>query len=173
MMKYADRLWMLGPLFLCVWLHPAADRQRAHAGTAAARRIGIMDKVTRTDAEWRKMLSPEQYRVLRQKGTEAPFSGAYWNLRDDGMYCCAGCGQELFRSDTKFDAGCGWPSFWSAVDASRVEYREDTSHGMHRIEVLCSRCGGHLGHVFDDGPEPTGKRYCINSASLTFRKPSK
>lgn len=132
-----------------------------------------MEKLVRTDAEWRAMLTPEQYRVLRQKGTEAPFTGAYWNKRDDGIYCCAGCGQELFSSETKFDAGCGWPSFWGAIDSSRIEFRDDHSHGMHRIEVLCGRCGSHLGHVFDDGPEPTGKRYCINSVSLNFQKRKK
>ncbi len=128
-------------------------------------------KVVKTDVEWRKTLTPEQYRVLRQKDTEAPFTGKYWETTEKGIYACAGCGQELFRSDTKFEAGCGWPSFWQAIDKTRIELRPDDSHGMHRIEVLCKRCGGHLGHVFDDGPKPTGKRFCINSASLVFRKP--
>jgi peptide-methionine (R)-S-oxide reductase len=127
-------------------------------------------RVARTDAEWRKLLTPEQYRVLRRKDTERPFTGKYWNTTESGVYCCAGCGQELFRSTAKFDAGCGWPSFWEAIDPSRVELRDDRSLGMHRIEVLCKRCGGHLGHLFDDGPKPTGLRFCINSASLTFRK---
>jgi len=128
------------------------------------------DKITKTDAEWREQLTPEQYNVLRQQGTERPFTGKYWNLKDDGTYSCAACGQELFRSDTKFDSGCGWPSFYDALDSGKVEARTDTSHGMVRTEVVCSRCGGHLGHVFEDGPNPTGLRYCINSASLQFRK---
>lgn len=124
-------------------------------------------KVSKTDEEWRQQLTPEQYRILRQAGTERAFTGRYWNVRDDGTYLCAGCGQELFTSDEKFDSHCGWPSF-SSVRPGVVETREDFSHGMHRVEVVCSRCGGHLGHVFNDGPRPTGLRYCINSASLNF-----
>lgn len=127
------------------------------------------EKVVKTDAEWRQELTPEQYRILREHGTEAPFAGKYWKHKEDGSYACAGCGQELFRSDAKFDSGCGWPSFWDAVDPSKIQTRDDHSYGMHRIEVLCSRCGGHLGHVFEDGPRPTGLRYCINSACLDFR----
>lgn len=129
-----------------------------------------VDNAAKTEAEWKARLDPEQYHVLRQKGTERPFSGKYWNLKDDGTYVCAACGQELFKSTTKFDAGCGWPSFYDAVDSGHVTTKEDYSHGMHRTEVMCSRCGGHLGHVFEDGPEPTGLRYCINSASLQFHK---
>ncbi|MCW3098178.1 MAG: methionine-R-sulfoxide reductase [Chthonomonadaceae bacterium] len=128
------------------------------------------EKITKTEAEWREQLTPEQYHVLRQQGTEYPFTGKYWNMKDDGTYTCAACGQELFRSDTKFDSGCGWPSFYDALESGNVETRTDTTHGMERTEVVCSRCGGHLGHVFDDGPAPTGLRYCINSASLQFRK---
>ena len=128
------------------------------------------DKVVKSEEEWKEALAPEQYRILRQRGTEPAFTGKYWNLKEDGTYVCAGCGQQLFRSDTKFDSGCGWPSFYDALDSGTVETRDDFSHGMHRIEVLCSRCGGHLGHVFEDGPQPTGLRYCINSASLQFRK---
>jgi peptide-methionine (R)-S-oxide reductase len=120
--------------------------------------------------EWRRELTPEQYHVLREKGTERPFTGRYWNVNDEGVYSCAGCGQELFASDAKFDAGCGWPSFSDAMAADRIEARDDTTFGMHRTEVICKRCGGHLGHVFDDGPKPTGLRYCINSASLQFRR---
>ena len=124
----------------------------------------------KTDAEWRKELTPQQYHVLREKGTERPFTGQYWNLKEDGTYTCAACGQELFKSNTKFDSGCGWPSFFDALDESKVTTQEDFSHGMHRIEVMCSNCGGHLGHVFPDGPKPTGLRYCINSASLDFKR---
>jgi peptide-methionine (R)-S-oxide reductase len=131
-----------------------------------------MEKIIKTDEEWRKELTPEQYHILRQAGTERPFTGRYWDVKDDGTYVCAGCGQELFTADEKFDSHCGWPSF-SDVNPGAVETREDHSHGMHRIEVLCSRCGGHLGHVFEDGPQPTGLRYCINSASLNFLRDGK
>ncbi|ADD04591.1 peptide methionine sulfoxide reductase MsrB (R-form specific) [Natrialba magadii ATCC 43099] len=123
--------------------------------------------VDKTDAEWRAELDEEEYRILREAGTEAPFSGEYVDHKADGSYECAGCGAELFDGDTKYDSGCGWPSFYD-VDDDRIETRLDTSHGMQRTEVLCANCGGHLGHVFEDGPEPTGKRYCINSVALDF-----
>ncbi|MGQ0828172.1 MAG: peptide-methionine (R)-S-oxide reductase MsrB [Bacteroidota bacterium] len=128
------------------------------------------DKVVKTDEEWKKALSPEQYVVLREKGTEMPFSGKYYLHKEKGVYVCAGCGNELFKSDTKFDAGCGWPSFSDVLDSAKVVYTKDKSHGMIRTEITCSKCGGHLGHVFDDGPAPTGLRYCINSVSIEFKK---
>jgi peptide-methionine (R)-S-oxide reductase len=125
-----------------------------------------MEKIEKPEQEWRTELTPEQYEVLREKGTEPAFTGAYWDAKEDGVYRCAGCGQELFSSDTKFDSGTGWPSFFDPMDSDKVETREDNSFMTRRTEVVCSRCGGHLGHVFDDGPNPTGLRYCLNSCAL-------
>ena len=130
---------------------------------------GIEHWAQRSDAEWRKILTPEQYRIAREAGTERPFTGKYWNCHTKGTYICAACGQELFSSDTKFDSGTGWPSFYQPVIPGAVKENVDDSHGMHRVEVVCSRCGAHLGHVFDDGPKPTGLRYCINSAVLDLK----
>lgn len=121
------------------------------------------------ESYWKEKLTPEQYRVLREQGTEPAFTGDLYNNHSDGMYDCAACGEELFSSKVKYDSGSGWPSFWEAVDESKVELHEDNSLGMRRLEVTCANCGGHLGHVFPDGPEPTGQRYCINSASLSFK----
>jgi len=130
----------------------------------------MSDKVVKTDEEWRRLLTPEQYRIMRQKGTERAFTGEYWNTKTKGVYRCAGCGQELFESDTKFGSGCGWPSFWAPAGEKTVRTESDTSLGMVRTEILCSRCDAHLGHVFEDGPKPTGLRYCVNSAALKLVK---
>ena len=128
-----------------------------------------MEKVNKTDQEWREQLTEQQYRILRQAGTERPFTGKYVNTEDDGIYACAACGNKLFSSETKFHSGSGWPSFWDVIDQGNVELHEDNSYGMRRTEIRCGQCGGHLGHVFDDGPrDKTGMRYCINSAALDF-----
>ncbi len=127
-------------------------------------------KVKKSDEEWRKSLTPEEFHVLREKGTEPAFTGKYLDNKGKGIYLCAACGNELFSSDTKFESGSGWPSFWAPVIKENLDTKPDDSLGMHRIEVLCSRCGGHLGHVFDDGPKPTGKRFCVNSAALHFKE---
>ena len=129
-----------------------------------------MTKVQKTEAEWRAELSPEQYRVLREKGTEAPFSGEYDHLFEPGTYRCAGCGAELFRSEAKYDSGCGWPAFSTPASGEAIDEESDATFGMVRTEVMCSNCGGHLGHVFPDGPRPTGLRYCINSAALNLEE---
>ncbi|WP_435006135.1 peptide-methionine (R)-S-oxide reductase MsrB [Tundrisphaera lichenicola] len=129
-------------------------------------------KVEKTDSEWRESLTPEEYRVLREKGTERPFTGRYWDTKKGGTYHCAACGEPLFTSETKFDSGTGWPSFFRPIDKESVEEVNDRSHGMLRTEVTCGRCGSHLGHLFDDGPAPTGQRYCMNSVSLKLEESS-
>jgi peptide-methionine (R)-S-oxide reductase len=131
-----------------------------------------VEKLKKTEDQWREELSPEEYHVLREKGTERAFTGSYWDNHEDGVYRCRACGQELFSSDTKFDSGTGWPSFWEPSESDAVELRPDNSFFMKRTEVVCARCGSHLGHVFDDGPNPTGERYCINSCSLDLDKAS-
>lgn len=130
-----------------------------------------VEKIIKTDLEWREQLTPMQYAVTRQAATERPFTGEYVYNKAEGTYNCVGCGQPLFSSDTKYESGSGWPSFWDVINKGNIELKRDISHGMERVEILCSRCGSHLGHLFDDGPqEKTGQRYCINSASLNFQK---
>lgn len=167
-MKLVSKLFLL--LFLFISLNQLYSQSKENFNTNGKKGVDLKMNDAKNEKNWKEKLTSEEYHVLREKGTERPFTGKYWNFFEKGNYKCAACGQLLFDSDTKFDAGCGWPSFSDVVNNKNVILKDDFSFGMHRIEVMCSNCGGHLGHVFDDGPKPTGQRYCINSVSIKFEK---
>lgn len=155
-------------IFIALSLNTCSGQNQAVHETKNSKQMA--DKVIKTEEEWKKELTNEEYTVLREKGTERAFTGEFYKNKEKGTYLCAGCGNELFSSDSKYESGSGWPSFWEAKNEQCVTYNNDESAGMTRTEIVCGKCGGHLGHVFDDGPQPTGQRYCVNSVSLDFKK---
>lgn len=168
---FMNRKNVLSVLIVILFINTACAQQNQTSNQSKGKEMSV--KIQKTDKEWKEILTPEQYNVLREKGTEKPFSGEYWNSKGEGVYKCAACGAELFSSDTKFDSDCGWPSFSDVINNKNVITKDDYSFGMHRVEVMCASCGGHLGHIFDDGPKPTGQRYCINSLSIKLEKKEK
>lgn len=157
-------------LIAMIFLPVLANACRGQDISDKQKESAVPYKIIKSDEDWKKHLTKNAYCTLREKGTDRPFIGKYDNFYDEGIYACAGCGQELFKSETKYKSGSGWPSFFDVIGQDRIKEMKDTSHGMIRVEVVCSACGGHLGHLFDDGPAPTGLRYCINSSSLEFKK---